>query len=157
MACFGRRSSGDPEETAAGHRSEDQEARVRSECPAKGANSRPLVLRNRAVRAALAIQRSLAELNRKNASSEKPSLAARIAIDLGPVVIDAAGEIFGDVPNIAAQAFAEPGTVIITARGQRQVAGLFVAEEHGSHELKGMPEPVTLYRICATCRGGVFP
>jgi class 3 adenylate cyclase len=43
----------------------------------------------RAVRAALAIQRSLAELNRKNASSNKPSLAARIAIDLGPVVVDA--------------------------------------------------------------------
>jgi class 3 adenylate cyclase len=42
----------------------------------------------RAVRAALAIQRSLVELNSKNASFGKPALAARIAIDLGPVVID---------------------------------------------------------------------
>src|ERR1700736_305052 len=56
----------------------------------------------RAVRAALAIQRALAELNRKNEGSSKPALAARIAIDSGPVVIDAAWEIFGDVPNIAA-------------------------------------------------------
>ena len=34
----------------------------------------------RAVRAALAIQRSLVELNSKNASFGKPALAARIAI-----------------------------------------------------------------------------
>jgi class 3 adenylate cyclase len=34
----------------------------------------------RAVRAALAIQRSLAELNRKNAGTRKPALAARIAM-----------------------------------------------------------------------------
>ena len=65
----------------------------------------------RAVRAALAIQRSLADLNRKNAGTDKPTLAARITIDSGPVVVDATGEIFGDVPNIAsqAQALAEPG------------------------------------------------
>ena len=36
---------------------------------------------------------------------------------------------------------------MVTARVQRQVAGLFVAEERGSHELKGVPEPVTLFRI----------
>jgi class 3 adenylate cyclase len=34
----------------------------------------------------------------------KPILAARIAIDTGPVVIEAGAEIFGDVPNIAARA-----------------------------------------------------
>ena len=110
----------------------------------------------RAVRAALAIQRSLAELNRKNEDSGKPALAARIAMDTGPVVVDAAGEIFGDVPNIAAraQALAEPGTVVVTARVQRQVAGLFVAEERGSHELKGVPEPVTLFRMVRASGGG---
>ena len=110
----------------------------------------------RAVRAALAIQRALAELNRKNAATGKPALAARIAIDSGPVVVDASGEIFGDVPNIAAraQALAEPGSVVVTARVQRQVAGLFVAEERGSHELKGVPEPVTLFRIVRASGGG---
>ena len=110
----------------------------------------------RAVRAALAIQRSLTELNRKNEGTGKPALAARIAIDSGPVVIDAAGEIFGDVPNIAAraQALAEPGAVVVTARVQRQVAGLFVADERGSYELKGVPEPVTLFRIIRASGGG---
>ena len=108
------------------------------------------------MRAALAIQRSLTELNRKNEGTGKPALAARIAIDSGPVVIDATGEIFGDVPNIAAraQALAEPGSVVVTARVQRQIAGLFVAEERGSHELKGVPEPVTLFRIIRASGGG---
>ena len=89
----------------------------------------------RAVRAALSIHRGLAELNSRNAGSGTPALAARIAIDCGPVVVDASGEIFGDVPNIAAraQALAEPGAVVVTARVQRQVAGLFVAEERGGH------------------------
>jgi class 3 adenylate cyclase len=75
----------------------------------------------RAVRAALAVQRSLAELNRKNEGTAKPALAARIAIESGPVVVDATGEIFGDVPNIAAraQALADPGAVVIAARVQR--------------------------------------
>jgi class 3 adenylate cyclase len=70
----------------------------------------------RAVRTALAIQRALAELNRKNESGGKPALAARIAIDTGPVVVDTTGEIFGDVPNVAAraQALAEPGSVVVT-------------------------------------------
>jgi Adenylate and Guanylate cyclase catalytic domain len=60
-------------------------------------------------------------------------------------MVDSGGEIFGDVPNIAAraQALAEPGSVVVTARVQRQIAGLFVAEERGSHALKGVPEPVT--------------
>ena len=72
------------------------------------------------------------------------------------MVVDATGEIFGDVPNVAAraQALAEPGSVVVTARVQRQVAGLFVAEERGSHELKGVPEPVTLYRIVRASGGG---
>ena len=110
----------------------------------------------RAVRAALSIQRALAELNRKNAGSGKPVLAARIAINSGPVVVDPAGEIFGDVPNIAAraQALAEPGAVVVTSRVQRQVAGLFVAEERGSHELKGVPEAVTLFRLVRASGGG---
>ena len=89
----------------------------------------------RAVRAALAIQRTLAELNLKNAGSGRPNLVARIGVDCGAVVVDAAGEIFGDAPSIAArvQALAEPGAVLVTARVQRQTAGLFVAEDRGAY------------------------
>jgi class 3 adenylate cyclase len=56
----------------------------------------------RAARASLAIQRALAELNRKNAGTSKPELTARIGLDTGPAVVDAAAEIYGDVANVAA-------------------------------------------------------
>src|SRR6516162_5143046 len=71
----------------------------------------------RAARASLSIQRLLADINRKNAGSGKPALNARIGIETGPVVVDAAGEIYGDAPNIAArvETLAEPGTVLVTA------------------------------------------
>ena len=110
----------------------------------------------RAVRAALAIQLALREFNSRNASKGAPELSVRIGIELGPVVVDATGEVFGDAPNIAAraQAAAEPGSVLITGNVQRQVAGLFVAEESGPHELKGVPEPVNLYRVVRTSGGG---
>jgi hypothetical protein len=73
-------------------------------------------------------------------------------------VVDATGEVFGDAPNIAArvQALAEPGTVLITARVQRQTAGLFVAEDRGAHELKGAPEAIGLYRVVRVSGGRRF-
>jgi class 3 adenylate cyclase/predicted ATPase len=110
----------------------------------------------RAARAALSIQRALAEVNRKNVGSGKPELNARIGIETGSVVVDAAGEIYGDAPNTTArvQALAEPGAVVLTARVQRQVAGLFVTEERGTHELKGVPEPVTLFQLVRASGGG---
>ncbi len=110
----------------------------------------------RAVRVALAIQRALADLNRRNAGAGLPELVARIGIETGAVVVDSAGEIFGDAPNIASrvQALAEPGTILVTARVQRQVAGLFVAENRGAHQLKGLPQPTTLFRIVRASGGG---
>jgi class 3 adenylate cyclase len=57
----------------------------------------------RAVRAALAIQRALVEINARNASKGAPELSARIGLDSGQVVVDATGEVFGDAPNVAAR------------------------------------------------------
>ena len=110
----------------------------------------------RAARAALSIQRALADLNRKNAGTGKPQLQARIGLETGSAVVDAAGEIYGDVANIAArvQALAEPGAVLITARVQRQIAGLFVAEERGTQTLKGVPDPKVLFRLMRASGGG---
>ena len=110
----------------------------------------------RAARAALSIQAALGELNRSNAGTGKPELTARIGLESGPAVVDAAGEIYGDVANVAArvEAQAEPGAILITSRLQRQIAGLFVAEERGTHSLKGVPEPTTLFRLVRASGGG---
>src|SRR6516162_8836348 len=109
----------------------------------------------RAVRAALAMQRALEELNTRNAGAGLPELVARIGLESGPVIVDAAGEVFGEAPNIAArvQAAAEPETVLVTSTVQRQIAGLFIVEDKGAHELKGVPAPVTLYRILRVSGG----
>jgi class 3 adenylate cyclase/tetratricopeptide (TPR) repeat protein len=110
----------------------------------------------RAARAALSIQRALADLNRKNAGIGKQELKIRIGLETGPVVVDATGEVYGDIPNTAArvQALAEPSEVLITAQVQRLVAGLFVVEERGCHQLKGVPEPVALFRLIRASGGG---
>ena len=112
----------------------------------------------RAVRAALAIQRSLMDLNARNAAKGEPELSARIGLESGPVVVEMSGEVFGDAPNIAArvQAAADPGSVLITTNVLRQVAGLFVVEERGAHELKGAPTPVALCRVVRASGGRRF-
>ena len=109
----------------------------------------------RAVRAALGVQHALGEVNARNAPIGGPQLAVRIGLESGPVVVDDDGEVFGAAPNIAArvQAAAEPGTVLVTSTVQRQVAGLFIVEDKGAHELRGAPAPVTLYRILRVSGG----
>jgi class 3 adenylate cyclase/tetratricopeptide (TPR) repeat protein len=110
----------------------------------------------RAVRAGLAILRAIADLNSANASRGLPNLSVRIGLDSGPVVVDSAGEVFGDAPNVAArvQSVAEAGTVLATATVRRQVAGLFIVEERGPHELKGVPGAPTFYWIARASGGG---
>jgi class 3 adenylate cyclase/predicted ATPase len=112
----------------------------------------------RAVRTALAIQRALGEMNARNADKGAPELSARIGLESGPVVVEAGGEVFGDAPNVAArvQSLAEPGSVLITMNVQRQVAGLFVVEEQGAREIKGVSEPVQLFRIVRASGGRRF-
>jgi class 3 adenylate cyclase/tetratricopeptide (TPR) repeat protein len=110
----------------------------------------------RAARAGLAILRALEDLNAANAGRGLPPLAARIGLDSGPVVVDSTGEVFGDAPNLAArvQSAAEPGTMLVTAAVWRQVAGLFVVEDKGPHELKGVPGSPVLHRIVRPSGGG---
>jgi len=105
----------------------------------------------RAVRAGLAIVDAVQGLN-GNAADPAVELQVRVGLHTGSAVVAHGGgtskDVFGDTPNIAArvQSAAEPGTVLITAATQRLVAGLFVVEECGAHQLKGVPQPIVLYR-----------
>ncbi|MSR15941.1 MAG: adenylate/guanylate cyclase domain-containing protein [Gammaproteobacteria bacterium] len=103
----------------------------------------------RAVRAGLGILQGLSDLNRRLVAVGKPSLAARVGLHSGPVVVDGGEFAFGDVPNVAArvQAAAEPGQILISAAVHRHVSGLFIVEDCGVHMLKGVPEPVSLLRV----------
>ena len=86
----------------------------------------------RAVRAALAIQQGARRVEPQERRAPGSQRSRRASPSTrGRWWSTQTGEIFGDVPNIAAraQALAEPGSVVVTARVQRQVAGLFVAED----------------------------
>src|ERR1700736_2853927 len=104
----------------------------------------------RAARAGLAILDMIAQLNEQPGHAQ---LSTRVGIDSGTVVIakgaGSEAEVFGDVPNIASrvQTAAEPGTVAITDATQRLVSGLFVVEDCGAHEIKGIERPLQLYRV----------
>ncbi len=103
----------------------------------------------RAIRAGLAMLDAMESLNAEFALPDGVRLAVRIGMHTGAVVVAADGAIFGDTANIAArvQSAAEPATVVITAATQRRVAGMFVVEERGPQMLKGVREPVVLYRV----------
>jgi class 3 adenylate cyclase/predicted ATPase len=103
----------------------------------------------RAVRAGLAIVDAMASLNSSLAAEDGTPLAVRIGMHTGPVVIADGGEVFGETANVAArvQGVAQPDTVVITAATQRLVGGLFVVEERGPQPLKGVREPMPLYRV----------
>jgi class 3 adenylate cyclase len=104
----------------------------------------------RAVRAGLAILEAISKFNTESSHSR---LAARVGIDSGVVVIgDGTGkgaDVYGEAPNMAArvQAAAEPGALLITQAVHRLIPGVFVVQECGAQVLKGIPDPVPLYRV----------
>ena len=65
----------------------------------------------------------------------RPEARARIGIETGPAVVDAAARFMATSPNIAArvQALAETGAVLVTARVQRQVAQWFIPRTASMH------------------------
>jgi class 3 adenylate cyclase len=106
----------------------------------------------RAVRAGLGI---VAELQALNARRAHP-LQVRIGIHTGLVVVGEIGDTsrreqlaLGETPNIAArlQALAAPDTVVISAATQRLVEGFFTCEALGSPTLKGLAQPLAVYRV----------
>ncbi|MBW2388384.1 MAG: AAA family ATPase, partial [Deltaproteobacteria bacterium] len=110
----------------------------------------------RAVRAGREILREIEMLSPRIEAEHGVELAARIGIHAGPVVIGEMGGgekretlALGDTPNVAArlEGFAEPGTVVISDATLRLVAGLFVTEDRGTPELKGISEPIRVHCV----------
>jgi len=107
----------------------------------------------RAVRAGLAIVGAVAALNERIVGKHDVKLSVRVGIHAGSVVVGQGGggeaDVFGDAPNIASrvQAVAGPNSVFITSAVHELVSGLFVVEDRGAQPLKGIAEPVRLFRV----------
>lgn len=118
----------------------------------------------RAVRAALEIVDAMAHMNDTGKAGVGPDLQVRIGIATGPVVVgDLIGEgasrenpVIGETPNLAArlQGIAEPGTVCVSSGTHRLVRGQFLWEEMGGKLLKGMAEPVPVWRALSQKAAG---
>jgi class 3 adenylate cyclase/tetratricopeptide (TPR) repeat protein len=111
----------------------------------------------RAVHAGLGIVEDMQRLNQRVSKEHGVELGVRVGIHTGLVVAGemGAGEvvekhaIVGETPNIAARLheLAEPNTVVLSARTQRLVEGLFDCDGLGPQHLKGISEPMPVYQV----------
>ena len=110
----------------------------------------------RAVRAGVGIVEALAPLNARLQRERGITLAVRIGIHTGPVVVGEIGGAsrrealaLGETPNVAArlQAIAEPDTVVISSATHRLLQGSVAATDLGGQMVKGLSLPLHAYRV----------
>ena len=112
----------------------------------------------RALRAALAIQRALAQYAQEVEAAYGVELAVRIGVNTGPVIVGVQGDgddgydpfnALGDTVNVASrlQEVAGQGGVVIGPTTKRQVETAFELEEMGSQDLKGVGTPMKTFRV----------
>jgi class 3 adenylate cyclase len=105
-----------------------------------------------AVHAGLDILAGLDELNAGIEAQHGVRLAARVGIHVGLVVVRTDrpdSPAFGETLNVASrlEAFAEPGTVVMSSTAHRLAGARFLTEDLGEHELKGVADPVRVHRV----------
>jgi class 3 adenylate cyclase/tetratricopeptide (TPR) repeat protein len=109
----------------------------------------------RAVASALSILTAMAELSERLERERRPRLDLRVGIHTGLVVVGEMGSkehrehlALGETPNVAArlQNLAGINEVVFSAATHALVQDEFELEYRGMHALKGVAEPVPVYR-----------
>jgi class 3 adenylate cyclase len=111
----------------------------------------------RAARAGLDIVASMATLNAQVDTTHAVVLAVRVGVATGPVIVgDMIGEgaaeeaaVVGETPNLAArlQGVAQPDQLVISTATRRILDDLFTFDDLGTHNLKGIPQPVQAWQV----------
>jgi class 3 adenylate cyclase/predicted ATPase len=110
----------------------------------------------RAVRTGLGMLEAMGTLNARLEQENSVRLAIRVGIHTGLVVVGEMGSgghqeqlALGEVPNIASrlQGLAAPDTVAISEATSRLIAGYFTCQDLGAQRLKGVAEPMRVYRV----------
>ncbi len=110
----------------------------------------------RAVRAGLGMLEALRYTEFRTSTGKLVPVDIRIGIHTGLVVIDQIGaeserktDIIGETPNIAArlQSLAQPNTLVVSSSTYRLIAGFFEEEDLGPQPIKGISQPIGVYRI----------
>jgi class 3 adenylate cyclase len=111
---------------------------------------------HRAVRTGLEILDAVGILNTRLEQHKGIRLAVRLGLHTGLVVVGQMGShgrqeqlALGEVPNIASriEGLAAPSTVAISEATSRLVQGYFECQDLGAQTLRGVAEPVHVYRV----------
>jgi len=111
---------------------------------------------HRAVRTGLGILDAMDDLRTRLKQDKGIPLAVRVGIHTGLVVVGAMGGVgrqeqlaLGKVPNIASriQGLATPNTMAVSEATYRLVQGYFECQALGVQALRGVAEPIHVYRV----------
>jgi class 3 adenylate cyclase/predicted ATPase len=110
----------------------------------------------RAIHTGLGIIEAIGVLNIRLEQTKSIRLALRLGIHTGLVVVGEMGGVgrqellaLGETPNIAAriQGLAAPDSVVISDATYRLVQGYFEFQELGEQHLRGVTQPIQVYRV----------
>jgi class 3 adenylate cyclase len=110
----------------------------------------------RAVRAGLGLVEAVSQLTTRLAQERGVHLAVRLGIHTGLVVVGDVGGgtrqeqlALGETPNVAArlQGLATANTLVISAATFQLLGGFFACQPLGTPLLKGVAQPLTVYRV----------
>jgi class 3 adenylate cyclase/predicted ATPase len=110
----------------------------------------------RAVRAGLGMLAAMRDLNQGLQQAKGIQLAIRVGIHTGLVVVGEMGGAgrqeqlaLGETPNIAAriQGLAQPNTLVVSHVTYRLSQGYFACQDLGEQTLRGVAEPLHVYRV----------
>src|SRR5882672_10873545 len=110
----------------------------------------------RAVRAGLGMIEAVGQLNTRLGKEQGVSLAARLGVHTGLVVVGDVGSgtrqeqlALGETPNLAArlQGLAAPNTLVISAVTFQLLQGFFACQSLGTPLLKGFAQPLEVYQV----------
>jgi predicted ATPase len=111
---------------------------------------------HRAVRTGLGILAAMGDLNTRLQQDKGLELALRLGVHTGLVVVGEMGSqgrqeplALGQVPNVCSriQGLAEPNTIAVSEATYRLIRGYFECQDLGAQTLRGVAEPLNVYRV----------
>ena len=110
----------------------------------------------RAVRTGLALIEAVSRLGAEQQAAGSVPISAWVTVHTGQAVVGegnaAKGEVIsivGEVRNVVTrlEPYSEPGFVLVTETTQQLTRGYFVSESRGKQAIKGVPQPLEMFRI----------